>query len=125
VTWILIAVRGLLLPFQSQHCSWEVPLPQASSSDRLLRVLLKSELPPTARYGLATVAVLFAAAIRWALPVNGVPYLLFLPILMAASLGLGLGAGLYATLLSAVVATWISCWSAASWSPPARLCGAR
>jgi signal transduction histidine kinase/PAS domain-containing protein len=85
----------------------EVPLPLSSSSDRLLRRLVTSELSPAARYGLATLAVLFAALVRWALPVTGVPYLPFFPVLMAVGFGLGLGPGLYATAASALLATWL------------------
>ena len=60
-----------------------------------------------ARYALATLAVAFAALIRSALPITGVPYLPFFPILMAVGFGLGFGPGLYATLLSAAGATWL------------------
>jgi signal transduction histidine kinase len=83
----------------------EDPLTRLSPSDRLLRVLLTSKLSPAPRYGLATLAVMLAALARWAMPVTGVPYLPFFPILMAVGFGLGVGAGLYATLLSAVLAT--------------------
>ncbi|MDB5654496.1 MAG: signal transduction histidine kinase [Tardiphaga sp.] len=85
----------------------EVPLSRPQSSDRLLRALLIFELPVGARYGLATFAVIIATLIRWALPVTGVPYLPFFPILMIVGFGLGLGPGLYATMLSALVATWL------------------
>jgi signal transduction histidine kinase/PAS domain-containing protein len=60
-------------------------------------------MPLISRYGLATLAVLFAALIRWLLPVVGVPYLAFFPVLMILGFALGLGAGLYAALLSAVL----------------------
>lgn len=64
---------------------------------------MQSDLPLISRYGLATLAVLFAALIRWLLPVVGVPYLAFFPVLMILGFALGLGAGLYAALLSAVL----------------------
>jgi signal transduction histidine kinase/PAS domain-containing protein len=69
--------------------------------------MLTFELPVTARYALATLAVAIAALIRAALPVTGVPYLPFFPLLMATGFVLGFGPGLYATLLSAAVATWL------------------
>ncbi|MET0720729.1 MAG: ATP-binding protein [Tardiphaga sp.] len=72
-----------------------------------MRRLLAIELSPTVRYGLATVAVLVATLIRAALPVTGVPYLPFFPLLMATGFALGLGPGLYATLASALIATWL------------------
>jgi signal transduction histidine kinase/PAS domain-containing protein len=80
-----------------------LPVP---SSDYLLRLLPRSELPWAARYGFATLALLFAALVRWMLPITGVPYLAFFPILMAVGFVLGLRAGLYATIVSAVLATW-------------------
>ena len=69
--------------------------------------MLTFELPVAARYALATVAVAFATLIRAALPVTGVPYLPFFPLLMATGFVLGFGPGLYATVLSATVATWL------------------
>jgi signal transduction histidine kinase/PAS domain-containing protein/CheY-like chemotaxis protein len=69
--------------------------------------MLTFELPVAARYALATLAVAFAALVRASLPVTGVPYLPFFPLLMATGFVLGFGPGLYATLTSAVVATWL------------------
>lgn len=83
----------------------ERPLPLSRSSDLLLRRLLKSDPPPLMRYGLATLAVLLAALVRWLIPVAGVPYLAFFPVLMTVGFALGLGAGIYATLLSALLST--------------------
>jgi signal transduction histidine kinase len=70
-------------------------------------MLLTSELSPAASYGLSTLAVLLAALVRGALPVTGVPYLPFFPVLMAVAFGLGLAPGLYATAASALIATWL------------------
>jgi two-component sensor histidine kinase len=56
------------------------------------------------RHGLAALLVLAAAAVRLALPVAGLPYLFFIPPVMAADFLLGIGPGLFATLLATLLA---------------------
>jgi PAS domain S-box-containing protein len=69
-----------------------------------MRRLPRRHLSRLQRYGLAAAMVLTAGAVRLALPVLGLPYLFFIPPVMAVAFLLGLGPGLFATALAALLA---------------------
>src|SRR4051812_8442513 len=69
-----------------------------------MRRLPRRHLSAPHRYGLAALLVLAAAAIRLALPVIGLPYLFFIPPVMAVAFQLGAGPGIFATALAALLA---------------------
>lgn len=69
-----------------------------------MRRLPRQHLSAPRRYGLAALLVLGAAAIRLALPVIGLPYLFFIPPVMAVAFLLGAGPGLLATALASMLA---------------------
>jgi two-component sensor histidine kinase len=72
--------------------------------DRIIRRLPHRHLSAPRRYGLAALMVLAAAAIRLAVPVINLPYLFFIPIVMAVAFLLGTGPGLFATALATLLA---------------------
>ncbi|TLX64844.1 hybrid sensor histidine kinase/response regulator [Stutzerimonas nosocomialis] len=74
---------------------------------RLLGALPSRRLSLPSRYLIAILAVLVSAYARQALPVMGLPYLFFIPVLMVISFVLGLGPGLVSTVLSALLAAYL------------------
>ena len=52
--------------------------------DRLLRLLALRGKSSFVRYGLAVTTVLADASVRGVVPVKGIPFLLFIPALLAA-----------------------------------------
>jgi two-component sensor histidine kinase len=60
------------------------------------------------RYGAAVLAVVAMGVIRWVLPLDDAPYLVFMPGMFVIGFMFGLGPGLLATLLSALVAEYIT-----------------
>ncbi|MFC7552624.1 hypothetical protein ACFQU7_10715 [Pseudoroseomonas wenyumeiae] len=98
-----------------------------------MRRLPRRHLSMPQRYGLAALMVLAASGIRLALPVIGLPYLFFIPPVMAVAFLLGNGPGLFATALATLLAVGLfippttRCRSPSSngrrrrsspWSPP-------
>lgn len=75
--------------------------------DRLVRLLARRSLAPGSRYALATAAILLTAFVRALLPVLGLPFLLFIPMLMAIGFILGRGPGFLATILAAILAAYL------------------
>ncbi|MFV1941896.1 ATP-binding protein [Pseudomonas luteola] len=75
--------------------------------DRLQQWVLRHEWPTPLRYAVAGAAVIVSAGIRLALPVLGLPYLLFIPLLMIIGFTLGLGPGLFATVVAALAAAYL------------------
>ena len=71
---------------------------------RVLRHLLVRRIAEPARYAGAVASVLVCFLLRLSLPFSGLPYLVFIPALLASSLLLGRGPGLVSTLLSAALA---------------------
>ncbi|MBC9176242.1 sensor histidine kinase [Pseudoroseomonas ludipueritiae] len=71
---------------------------------KVIRRLPRRPLPTPQRYGLAALMVLAAGGIRLALPVLGLPYLFFIPPVMAVAFLLGIGPGLFATALATLLA---------------------
>jgi len=76
-------------------------------ADRIIGWLSRQQPGAFVRYGLCVALVLVCAAIRLALPMHTIPYLLFVPAVFTVSLMFGLGAGLVATALSAILAAWL------------------
>ncbi len=74
---------------------------------RLLGALPGRRLSLPLRYLIAILVVLVIAFVRQALPVMGLPYLFFIPILMVIGFVLGLGPGLVSTVLSALLAAYM------------------
>ncbi|MBI0538522.1 PAS domain S-box protein [Roseomonas sp. KE2513] len=72
--------------------------------ERLLRLLAGRRWPAAKRYGAAAIIVLAATAVRSILPAPDLPFLFFIPALMAAGLTLGRGPGFFATGLSMILA---------------------
>ena len=72
--------------------------------DGFLRSVLMRRLPAVVRYGYAVLIAAACFLLRLAVPYPGVPFLVFIPGLIVASLLFGRGPGLLATLLSAVFA---------------------
>lgn len=72
--------------------------------DRAIAWSLDHPLPAPARYVAATLLVLFVAAVRVTLVTALLPWLLFIPTILAIGLMLGGRPALYATLLSTVIA---------------------
>ncbi|WP_145004746.1 hybrid sensor histidine kinase/response regulator [Pseudomonas oryzihabitans] len=70
---------------------------------RLLK-LAPRDAPAPLRYLGATLLIGIAAGIRLSLGIDSLPYLLFIPFIMAAAFWFGLGPGLLATLLSVLLA---------------------
>ncbi len=70
---------------------------------RLLR-LVPRDAPAPLRYLGAVLLIGIAAGIRLSLGIDSLPYLLFIPFIMAAAFWFGLGPGLLATLLSVLLA---------------------
>ena len=75
--------------------------------EHLLQLLPQRELPFLTRYISATAAVLAVVLTRLIFPLPNLPFLLFVPVLMAVGFILGLSAGLYATILSAAFASYL------------------
>jgi PAS domain S-box-containing protein len=75
--------------------------------DRLQQRVLRHQWPLPLRYAVAAAAVIISAGIRLALPVLGLPYLLFIPLLMIIGFTLGLGPGLFATVIAAIAAAYL------------------
>ncbi|MBW5414718.1 ATP-binding protein [Pseudomonas sp. MAG002Y] len=75
--------------------------------DRLQQWVLRHEWPTPLRYAVAGAAVIVSAGVRLALPVLGLPYLLFIPLLMIIGFTLGLGPGLFATVVAALAAAYL------------------
>lgn len=71
---------------------------------KVMRRLPRRPLSIPQRYGLAAAMVLVASGIRLALPVFGLPYLFFIPPVMAVAFLLGTGPGLFATALATLLA---------------------
>ena len=70
---------------------------------RLLK-LAPRDAPAPLRYLGATLLIAVAAGIRLSLGIDSLPYLLFIPFIMAGSFWFGLGPGIFATLLSVLLA---------------------
>jgi PAS domain S-box-containing protein len=75
--------------------------------DRLQQRVLRHQWPAPLRYAVAGAAVIVSAGIRLSLPVLGLPYLLFIPLLMIIGFTLGLGPGLFATVVAALAAAYL------------------
>ncbi|MBA1273133.1 ATP-binding protein [Stutzerimonas azotifigens] len=74
---------------------------------RLLGALPSRRLSLPSRYLIAVLAVLVSAYLRQVVPVMGLPYLLFIPVLMVIGFVLGLGPGLVSTVFSAGLAAYL------------------
>ncbi len=70
---------------------------------RLARWLAGQSWSGAFRYGIATLIVLASFLLRSTVPVFGLPYLLFVPVLMAVGFVFGLGPGLWATAFSVLL----------------------
>lgn len=68
--------------------------------DHLPRWVLHHQLSPAACYLFATAIIVVAALLRSMLPVMGLPYLMFIPVLMGIGFVFGLRAGLLATFIA-------------------------
>ncbi|MCG7363519.1 PAS domain-containing protein [Roseomonas sp. ACRSG] len=75
--------------------------------ERFLRLLAGRCLSPLKRYAAAVLIVLAATAVRFAVPIPGLPYLFFMPALMGIGFALGRGPGFLATVLSMLLATFL------------------
>jgi PAS domain S-box-containing protein len=80
-----------------------VPIATHTLLARLLR-LVPRDAPAPLRYLGAVLFIGIAAGIRLSLGIDSLPYLLFIPFIMAAAFWFGLGPGLLATLLSVLLA---------------------
>ncbi len=83
-----------------------MPSDKISLMDRLVRILPEQKGAWVSSLALATLAVLAAAGIRGLAGTEALPFLFFIPVLMAVGFVLGLGTGLYATILSALAASY-------------------
>ena len=73
-----------------------------------LRATVVASPPPfLLRYGIAALAVLAIAVLRWALFAEFAPWFLFTPAVVVVTLLLGGGAGMWATLLSTLCAGYV------------------
>lgn len=70
---------------------------------RLLK-LAPRDAPAPLRYLGAALLIAVAAGIRLSLGIDSLPYLLFIPFIMAGAFWFGLGPGIFATLLSVLLA---------------------
>ncbi len=86
--------------------STSLPSDKISLMDRLVRILPEQKVAWISKLALATLAVLAAAGIRGLAGTEALPFLFFIPVLMAVGFVLGLGTGLYATILSALAASY-------------------
>ena len=66
----------------------------------LLRHLSRTQLSPLVRYGTIVVAVGLGTLLRFIMPLDTAPFLLYLPIVFLGALALGWGAGLFGVILS-------------------------
>jgi len=80
-----------------------VPIDPHTLLGRLLK-LAPRDAPAPLRYLGAALLIALAAGIRLSLDIDSLPYLLFIPFIMAAAFWFGLGPGLCATLLSVLLA---------------------
>jgi len=70
----------------------------------LLRTLSRTRLSLAARYGLAVVAIVVMTLVRFVVPLDTAPFLLYLPIVFLGTLALGQGPGLVAVIVSDLLA---------------------
>ncbi len=71
-----------------------------------LRFLSRTRLPALLRYGLVTLAMGLISLIRLVAPLDTAPFLLYLPLIFLATLGLGWAAGLVGLALSDLLAAF-------------------
>ena len=71
---------------------------------KILRLLSRTRLSPTARYGLVVLAVILVTLVRLIAPLDTAPFLLYLPIIFLGTLALGKGPGLVAVIVSDLLA---------------------
>ncbi len=74
---------------------------------QVFRFLARHALPVPARYGLAVLIIVLVTLLRRALPLQSLPFLLYLPAVSLIALSLGRGPGLLATALSALLAAYM------------------
>lgn len=74
--------------------------------ENLLRLLPRWKPGILLRYGVSSAIVVVFCLIRLGLPIQGVPYLLFIPPVFLASVLFDHGSGFFATVLSAILATY-------------------
>ena len=73
----------------------------------LHRSLAGRSLHTVSRYGFAVVIVALAAAFQGTLPFLGIPFILFIPAIMAIGFAFGTGPGLLATAISALLSNYL------------------
>ena len=73
----------------------------------LHRSLGGRSLNAASRYGFAVAIVALAAAVRGTLPLLGLPFILFIPAIMAVGFAFGTGPGLLGTLASALLSNYM------------------
>ena len=95
-------------PLKLFRRSTSLPSDEVSLMDRLVRMLPQQEGGWASNLAFATLAVLAVAGTRGLAGIVALPFLFFIPVLMAVGFVLGLGAGLYATILSALAASYFS-----------------
>ena len=72
----------------------------------LLRTLSRTRLSAFARYATMVAAILLGSLLRFLLPLDTAPFLLFMPIVFLGALGLGWGAGALGIVLSDLIAAY-------------------
>ncbi len=83
--------------------------PISDAADQIIALLSRQAPMRITRYATTALLVLAASLVRFVLPlpVNTLPYLMFVPAIFIAGMVFGLGAGLAATGLSAFMAAWL------------------
>lgn len=81
-------------------------MPNRAPFARLIGYTMAREPGPLTRFGATSLAVIVVAWVRSALVTSLLPWLLFMPVILAASLMFGRKEGIWATLLSAGLAAW-------------------